>query len=222
MNFFDGGWMLLVVVALWMLVYVPTWGLKSEGKEKNELSTKSRNSFSRGRGTAKIAANGVSNLGIRNKNIRALRAIFWVVSLAAVAAIGYGVMQSFTNPIALTISAIALAVLLLSVSAIRAGNKKRQEKTSLSEHDKEAQRRRMAYLIRESALIDAKPDELFDERAWSDVALPESLLNRKLGTIETANLAEVVSFEAVKSAAVEKKLESEELNLILQRRRATK
>jgi hypothetical protein len=70
-------------------------------------------------------------------------------------------------------------------------------------------------------LSDAKPDELFDERAWSDVALPDSLISRKLGAIDTSSLAEVVSFDEVKSAAAEKKLASEELDLILKRRRAS-
>ena len=78
----------------------------------------------------------------------------------------------------------------------------------------------MAYLIRESALIDAKPDELFDERAWSDTALPESLLNRQQGAIDTSQLAEIVSFDAARASAEDKKLASDELNLILKRRRA--
>ena len=80
----------------------------------------------------------------------------------------------------------------------------------------------MAYLIRESALIDVKPDELFDERAWSNTALPESILNRQVGAIDTSQLAEIVSFESAREDAEVKKLAAEELNLILQRRRANK
>jgi len=218
MNFLDGGWMLLVVVALWFLVYLPNWGNKNSSE--NKLSTKSRKS-SRGRSeNSKKAVNGVSNLVIRNKNIRAIRVLFSAVLVAAFAGIVYGVIDSFTNLMSLTVSAVALAVATVAVSVLRSTSKKSQQKPRLTSAELEAQRRRMAYLIRESALIDAKPDELFDERAWSNTVLPDSLLNRQVGEIDTSNLADVVSFEAVRSSAEEKKLATEELNLILKRRRA--
>jgi hypothetical protein len=120
----------------------------------------------------------------------------------------------------LTVSALSLAVFTFAVSVLRSVGKRAQQKTRPSAAELEAQRRRMAYLIRESALVDAKPDELFDERAWSDTALPDSILNRQVGTIATSKLAQVVSFDDAKSAAQDKKLASEELNLILKRRRA--
>lgn len=219
MNFLDGGWMLLVVVALWFLVYLPNWGTKNSGE--NKVSTKSRNSAQSRPQFSKNASNGVSNLSFRNKNFRLFRAIFSVILLASVVGILYGVVQAFTDPMWLTLSAISLAVLTIAVSVLRSTRVKTAQRSQISAADLEAQRRRMAYFIRESALTDAKPDELFDERAWSDVALPDSLISRKLGAIDTSSLAEVVSFDEVKSAAAEKKLASEELDLILKRRRAS-
>jgi hypothetical protein len=218
MNFLDGGWMLLVVVALWFLVYLPNWGTKNSSE--NKLSTKSRKSSLVRSENSKKAVNGVSKLVIRNKKIQVIRVVFSSLLLASVAGIVYGVIQSFTNLMSLTISALSLAVVTLAVSVLRSTAKQGQQKQRFSAAEQEAQRRRMAYLIRESALIDAKPDELFDERAWSNTALPDSLLNRQVGVIDTSKLAEVVSFEAARSSAEEKKLASDELNLILKRRRA--
>lgn len=218
MNFLDGGWMLLVVVALWFLVYLPNWGNKNSSE--NKLSTKSRNSLANRSEISKKAVNGVSNLVIRNKKNQAIRLIFSAVLVASLVGIGYGVIESFTNLMSLTFSAVSLAIATVSVSVLRSTGKKAQQKPRMSSTEIEAQRRRMAYLIRESALVDAKPDELFDERAWSNTALPDSLLNRQVGAIDTSNLAEVVSFEAARSSSEEKKLAAEELNLILKRRRA--
>lgn len=210
--------MLLVVVALWFLVYLPNWGTKNSSE--NKLSTKSRKSSLDRSENSKKAVNGVSKLVIRNKKIQVIRVVFSSLLLASVAGIVYGVIQSFTNLMSLTISALSLAVVTLAVSVLRSTAKQGQQKQRFSAAEQEAQRRRMAYLIRESALIDAKPDELFDERAWSNTALPDSLLNRQVGVIDTSKLAEVVSFEAARSSAEEKKLASDELNLILKRRRA--
>lgn len=210
--------MLLVVVGLWFLVYLPNWG--SKNTDKNKVSTRSRKSSVGRSNISKTGLNGVSNLVVRNKKFQLIRVFFSALSLASVAGIVYGVIDSFTNLMSLTISAVALGALTLSVSVLRSTSTKSQQKPLLTAADLEAQRRRMAYLIRESALIDTKPDELFDERAWSDTALPDSLLSRKVGTIDVSQLAEVVSFEDARSVVNEKKLAAEELNLILKRRRA--
>lgn len=210
--------MLLVVVALWFLVYIPNWGTKISSDQK--LSTKSRKSSSVRSRISKNNAYGVSNLGNRNKKILAIRLIFSALLLASLVGIGYGIIASTANLMSLTVSALSLAVFTFAVSVLRSVGKRAQQKTRPSAAELEAQRRRMAYLIRESALVDAKPDELFDERAWSDTALPDSILNRQMGTIATSKLAQVVSFDDAKSAAQDKKLASEELNLILKRRRA--
>jgi hypothetical protein len=218
MNFLDGGWMLLIVVALWFLIYLPNWGSRNSSESK--VSTKSRNSVKTTSNFSKNVPNGVSNVVIRKKNIRNIRAVFTLVLLASIAGIVYGIIASFTNLMSLTISAISLAVTTIMVSVLRSSGKKAQRKPQQTATELDAQRRRMAYLIRESALIDAKPDELFDERAWSDTALPDSLLNRRVGVIDTSQLAEIVPFESARVSAEEKKLAEEELNLILKRRRA--
>jgi hypothetical protein len=218
MNFFDGGWMLLVVVGLWFLVYLPNWG--SKNSVDNKVSTKSRKSTNSRSNIAKNRPNGVSKLVIRNKKFQLIRILFSIVLVASLVGIGYGIVGAFSDLMSLTTSAIALAALLVSISVLRSTGKQKTQKGALTAAELDAQRRRMAYLIRESALIDAKPDELFDERAWSDTALPESLLNRQIGVIDTSQLAEVVLFEEVKASAEEKKLATDELNLILKRRRA--
>ena len=78
----------------------------------------------------------------------------------------------------------------------------------------------MAYSIRESALGDAPAEQLFDERAWTATALPESSLRRRIGELESVTLATVSDIESGKSEAAEKKLDSIELDRILERRRA--
>jgi len=212
--------MLLIVVALWFLIYLPNWGNRISSESK--VSTRSRNSQKASSKISKKAPNGVSNVVNRKKNIRNFRALFTLVLLASIAGIVYGVVASFTNLMSLTVSAISLAVSTVMVSVLRSSGNKAQRRPLLSAAELEAQRRRMAYLIRESALIDVKPDELFDERAWSNTALPESILNRQVGAIDTSQLAEIVSFESAREDAEVKKLAAEELNLILQRRRANK
>jgi len=218
MNFLDGGWMLLIVVALWFLIYLPNWGSRNSSETK--VSTKTRNSAKTTSKFSNKVPNGVSNVVIRKKIFRNIRGVFTVVLLASIAGIVYGIIASFTNLMSLTISAISLAVTTVMVSVLRSSGKKAQSKPQQTASEQEAQRRRMAYLIRESALIDAKPDELFDERAWSDTALPDSLLARRVGAIDTSQLAEIVSFESARVSAEEKKLAEDELNLILKRRRA--
>jgi hypothetical protein len=64
MNFsLDGGWMLAIVVLLWLLVYVPNWG--SRGEQKIQGSSSGRNFSQKSRLTAKNSVNGVS----QTKNI---------------------------------------------------------------------------------------------------------------------------------------------------------
>ena len=79
----------------------------------------------------------------------------------------------------------------------------------------------MAYFIRESALDDASPEELFDERAWtiSQVPLPTSA--RRIGAIDMSAIAEVVSLEDARDASEQKKFDSEQLDFILKRRRGS-
>lgn len=210
--------MLLVVIALWFMVYLPNWGTKNSSE--NKVSTNGRKSSKDASTFSKKAPDGVSNLRIRNKKNQAIRIIFSVLLLASLAGIVYGVVDAFINLMSLTISAVSLATLTIAVSVLRSTGNRAQQNPRLSAAELDVQRRRMAYLIRESALNDVKPDELFDERAWSDTALPDSLLNRQVGVIDTSKLAEVISFDAAKSSAEDKKLATDELNLILKRRRA--
>lgn len=61
-------------------------------------------------------------------------------------------------------------------------------------------------------------EESVDPRAWQRTELPSPKTFQ--GTLEVVEMADVVSFETVREAAVSRKLEQHELDEILRRRRA--
>ena len=68
MNFsLDGGWMLAIVVLVYVLVYVPNWGKRDE--QNIEASSSGGNFSKKVPNTSKNASNGVSQLIIFNKKI---------------------------------------------------------------------------------------------------------------------------------------------------------
>lgn len=210
--------MFAAVVLLWVMVYVPNWGAKKD--EQKQASSFGRK-FSKIRATeSKKTSNGVSDLVIRNKNIRAIRRVFSVLLVTSFIAVAVGAALSFTNINWLIMSAVALTIFLLSASTLRSSRRSAPAKTELTIEQLEAQRARMAYSIRESALRDAKAELLFDERAWSANQLPESSFARRVGELEEVSLAEVLPIVEKQNAADNKKLESDELDRILKRRRA--
>ena len=66
--------------------------------------------------------------------------------------------------------------------------------------------------------VQVAPDEAADPRSWQRTELPAPRAFE--GTLEVAEIAEVVSFEVAREAAVARKLEQHELDEILRRRRA--
>lgn len=210
--------MFAVIVLLWVLVYVPNWGTKKEDQEQGSSFGRkfSKNSSDR----AKKSSNGVSDLAIRNKNIRVIRRAFSALLAISFATAVVGVVLAFNNIMWLVMSAIALASFMLSASALRSSRKKAQPQTALTIEQLTAQRARMAYSIREAALRDASAEQLFDERAWSSTELPLSNLARRTGEIEAVSLAEVLPIVERQIRQGEKKLDSDELDQILKRRRA--
>jgi hypothetical protein len=219
MNFsIDGGWMLAIVVLIYVLVYVPNWGNRDE--QKNEGSSAGRNFSENSRTASKNPSNGVSQTKIFSKNIRLIRRIFSTLLVISFAVAIYSSVRAFENLSWLALTVAAAAVFLTAASTLRASRKKPSQKAPLTMQQLEEQRARMAYSIRESALKDAPAEQLFDERAWVAQGLPQSSLSRRIGELETANLASVSSIDAVESNRAEKKLEPTELDRILERRRA--
>lgn len=214
----NGGWMFAVAVLLWVAVYVPNWGAAKE--EKKQRSSFGRKFSKTSSNKSKKTSDGVSDLAIRNKNIRPIRTFFSVLLLASVVAFVVGVFLTINSINWWLMPAGALTVFLLSASTLRASRQQKQPRTQLTAEQLEAQRARMAYSIREAALRDSKAELLFDERAWTSTELPESNFARRIGELEEVTLAEVSDISTVRSAASDKKLESEELDRILQRRRA--
>ena len=214
----NGGWMFAVAVLLWVVVYVPNWGTqKEEQKQRSSFGGK----FSKNRSAnVKKTSNGVSQLAIRNKNIQVIRRLFSVLLVASLIAFIAGIVMAFSAITWLFMSAIALTLFLLSVSTLRSSRRNASIKTTLSAAEIEAHRARMAYSIREAALRDAKAELLFDERAWSANQLPESNLARRIGELEEVSLASVSPIGEKLTSAEEKKLDSDELDRILKRRRA--
>lgn len=210
--------MFAVAVLLWVVVYVPNWGTqKEEQKQRSSFGRK----FSKNRSVnVKKTSDGVSDLAIRNKNIQVIRRLFSVLLVTSFAVFVAGIVMAFSAITWLFMSVIALAVFLLSASTLRSSRRDASIKTTLSAAEIEAHRARMAYSIREAALRDAKAELLFDERAWSANQLPESNLARRIGELEEVTLASVSPIGEKLTSVEEKKLDSDELDRILKRRRA--
>ncbi len=219
MNFsLDGGWMLAIVVLLWLLVYVPNWG--SRGEQKNQGSSSGRNFSQKSGLTPKNRVNGVSQTKNIDKNFRLIRRVFVTLLLLSFATAVFATVKAFENLSWLALAVAAAALFLTAASTLRSSRKKAAVKAPLTMQELEAQRARMAYSIRESALPDAPAEQLFDERAWTEIALPESNLARRIGELEDVKLASVSNLGAATSAEEAKKLNRSELDRILERRRA--
>jgi membrane protein implicated in regulation of membrane protease activity len=214
----NGGWMFAVAVLLWVAVYVPNWGAaKEEKKQHSSFGGKFSKTSSN---KSKKTSNGVSDLAIRNKNIRAIRTFFSVLLIASFAVFVIGVVLTINSINWWLMPAGALAVFLLSASTLRSSRQQKQTRIQLTAEQLEAQRARMAYSIREAALRDSKAELLFDERAWSSTELPESNFVRRIGELEEVTLADVSDISSARSSQSDAKLDSDELDRILQRRRA--
>ena len=219
MNFsLDGGWMLAIVVLLWLLVYVPNWG--SRGEQKIQGSSSGRNFSQKSRLTAKNSVNGVSQTKNIDKNFRVIRRVFVTLLLVSFATAVFATVKAFENLSWLALAVAAAAVFLTAASTLRSSRKKATAKAPLTMQELEAQRARMAYSIRESALPDAAAEQLFDERAWTEIALPESNLARRIGELEEVKLATVSNLGLAAAESEAKKLNRDELDRILERRRA--
>ena len=219
MNFsLDGGWMLAIVVLLWLLVYVPNWG--SRGDQKNQGSSSGRNFSQKSRLTQKNSVFGVSQTKNIDKNFRVIRRVFVTLLLASFATAVFATVKAFENLSWLALAVAAAAVFLTAASTLRSSRKKAAAKPPLTMQELEAQRARMAYSIRESALPDAVAEQLFDERAWTEIALPESNLTRRIGELEEVKLATVSNLGSAAAESEAKKLNRDELDRILERRRA--
>ena len=219
MNFsLDGGWMLAIVVLIYVLVYVPNWGRRDD--PNIEASSSGRNFSKKVPNTSKNAQNGVSQLIILNKNIRLIRRLFSAILVISFATAVYSVFKAVENLSWLALTVAAAAVFLTAASTLRSSRRRPQQQPAMTLQQLEEQRARMAYSIRESALGDAPAEQLFDERAWTATALPESSLRRRIGELESVTLATVSDIESGKSETAEKKLDSIELDRILERRRA--
>jgi hypothetical protein len=219
MNFsLDGGWMLAIVVLIYVLVYVPNWGRRDE--PNIEASSSGRKFSKKAPNTSKNAQNGVSQLIILNKNIRLIRRLFSALLVISFATAVYSVFKAVENLSWLALTVAAAAVFLTAASTLRSSRRKPAQQPAMTLQQLEEQRARMAYSIRESALSDAPAEQLFDERAWTAIALPESSLRRRIGELETVTLATVSDIDSAKPKGSEKKLDSTELDRILERRRA--
>lgn len=210
--------MLAIVVLLWLLVYVPNWG--SRGEQKNQGSSSGRKFSQKSRLTAKNSANGVSQSKNIDKNFRVIRSVFATLLFVSLATAVFAIVRAFENLSWLALAVAAAAVFLTAASTLRSSRKRATQKAPLTMQELEAQRARMAYSIRESVLPDASAEQLFDERAWTEIALPESNLARRIGELEEVKLATVSNLGSAASESEAKRLNPDELDRILERRRA--
>jgi hypothetical protein len=214
----DGGIGLVVIVALWLLVMVPSWGRNQDGQQRG--STSSRNFATSRTSKAKNPRVGVSKKeNFRNRN-RRVRRIFTILLIASIAMTAQGLLQAASNVVWLIESAAGVMLFSFSASVLRSTREKALRIARPTEAKRAEDLARMAYFVRESALNDVSPDELFDERVWTGSQVPESSLNRRVGAIDMSQLAEVVSLDGVREASEQSKFDSEQLDLILKRRRS--
>ena len=210
--------MLAVVVVLWVLVYIPNWGKRSS--EEKQVSSSTRNFAKKSPSMRKNTADGVSKKRNFKKNIRVIRAFFVTLLFASLGFTIYSAVRSVENITWLIVAGISFALFLTAASTLRASRRNVPVETPITLEQLEAQRARMAYSIRESALVDAKAEQLFDERAWVENPLPESSMARRIGELEQVRLASVADLDSVRAAGQDKALDAEELDRILKRRRA--
>ena len=220
MNFsLASGWGLLAVVALWLLVMVPGWGRSDSRAER--VSTKGRELKNNSSNSEIRVPVGVSQKINSDQKLRTLRAISGVLTFVSVAVVVHGVISITTNSTWFIEVAIALAALSFFVSVLRNTRQETPQKRRVSTRQKQDDLARMSYFIRESALDDLATEELFDERAWSGSRLPESSLNRRRGSIDLSQLADVVSLDEARDASDASKIDSLQLDVILERRRSS-
>ncbi len=214
----DGGIGLFVIVGLWLLVMVPSWGRKQDDSVRG--STSGRNFSKKSAAQSKNARVGVSKKeNFRNKN-RHIRRLFSFTLIAAMVMVVHGLIETPSNVVWLIESAAGVLLFSFSASVLRTTRVKTPSATRNSEAQRAQDRVRMAYFIRESALPDVSADELFDERAWSGSQIPESSLNRRVGSIDMSALAEIVSLEDARENSRPSNFDSKQLDDILKRRRA--
>ena len=214
----DGGIGLVVIVGLWLLVMVPNWGRNQDESQRG--STASRN-FSKNRvQQSKSPRVGVSKKeNFRNKN-RRLRRVFALTLIASMAMVVHGLIETASNVVWLLESAFGVMLFSFSASVLRTTRVKVARVDRDSDAQRAKDRARMAYFTRELALPDVSVDELFDVRAWSGSQIPESSLNRRVGSIDMSALAEIVSLEDARASAQPSNFDSKQLDDILKRRRA--
>ena len=210
--------MLAIVVLLWLLVYVPNWGKQQDEKNQASSAGGKFSKFSKFEG--KNASDGVSQIKNSERNIRAVRRFFTALLVTSFATAVFAAIKTFESMSFIALTVVAVALFLISASTLRSSRKKAVQRTPLTMQELEAQRARMAYSIREAALRDAPREQLFDERAWTEKALPESNLSRRIGELEQVKLASVSNLDSAESVGDEKKLKAQDLDRILERRRA--
>jgi hypothetical protein len=198
----SGGLMLMIIAALWIWVFVPSWFKRSEerqserkfaGEIRSELRDAKRNV------TGTVAA-----LAERNYRLSVTRRIFGTLLLSSIVAAGFLSVQAITDVNLWFAVAGCLAVAALSIATLRKATKQARELVARSH------RTRSAIFTEASGGVGVA--SIADDRAWEPNPLPAP--RQRIGELETPVLAEVISIEPTRT------LSSQELDEILRRRRA--
>ncbi|WP_138315727.1 hypothetical protein [Rhodoluna limnophila] len=198
----SGGLMLMIIAALWIWVFVPSWFKRSEerqserkfaGEIRSELRDAKRNV------TGTVAA-----LAERNYRLSVTRRIFGTLLLSSIVAAGFLSVQAITDVNLWFAVAGCLAVAALSIATLRKATKQARALVARSH------RTRSAIFTEASGGVGVA--SIADDRAWEPNPLPAP--RQRIGELETPVLAEVISIEPTRT------LSSQELDEILRRRRA--
>lgn len=197
--------MLLIIAALWVWVFVPSWFKRSEERQgERKFAGEIKAEIKAAKSGASARAGSVSAMAERSFRLSVTRKVFGSFLFSSFLAGVYFSVAAFAEPIFWGIVGGCLAISLGSVLILRKASAQARSLLAKSSQSRSA-------LFAETASIRIEAETL-DERAWVPNPLPAQ--RARMGTLEVPALAEVVAIEPAKT------LSSNELDEILRRRRA--
>lgn len=229
----NGGLLILVLAAIWLAIFTPALKHRSEFREQHREQKAAAHHHKQTQLNRLNSAQGVRAAVSFRRLSLARKFTAWMSLVTFVSTIVF-VFQIGTNDLALALTgpsaALTTLLFLTNVSVTRAQRKLLNERSQV---------RRTVPSIRVDELLNgsaqaqqellSEEDRLMNERKWNATRIPSQLYRSETGTLETPELAEVVSLdeklqtlEAEKRQKTFENSETTRINIdeILRRRRA--
>lgn len=209
--------MFLIITALWVLVFVPSWFRRSEDRQMQRtgldairLERKNGKLVGKSEGISKIAQ---QNFRLRNtRNVSAL--IAGLSFFVACVSLFLSVSQNFY----LLFSAVFSVIFVAAVVVVRAAHKKIVELQVRSNRSRSAMHANSVYLTEQGHASLGEAEKPVDTREWERIGLPQP--RSRIGELDTPTLAEVFELSDQSGFKKPTTLDSSALDEILRRRRA--